>query len=323
MIFGSQYLTKQLKFGKKTTVFDTRTTVCINNATFTLDCVVSQECTRTYEIMWRLCVKSWSARKLWLKNRHLEGRRQISEFGLRHQRDLWRLWWTNYYPCDWKRRRAAPRFFFLHSCSDNCFATFLKILVPGHPRSGHQVRSRYPTSEKFQIASRPQWWREKFETFRIWCTTKYLQLVYLVFFAKHGVLVVLSMVLHLHLLHLLTAQAGSQRQLSHRAAGEVLSGSCILIRKGNEGERDKEMRVAAASDRFRRNSGANFNNMTVPPFTTTEPRFVGRSWNAQKKRQIPFDSWWCADSKNVFYIKIGRWPFSKIALLCLTRYLFL
>ena len=52
-------------------------------------------------------------------------------------------------------------------------------------------------------------------------------------------------------------------------------------------------------------------------------RFVGRSWNAQKKRQIPFDSWWCADSKNVIFIKIGRWPFSKIALLCLTRYLFL
>ena len=24
-----------------------------------------------------------------------------------------------------------------------------------------------------------------------------------------------------------------------------------------------------------------------------------------------------------FFIKIGRWPFSKIALLCLTRYLFL
>ena len=51
-------------------------------------------------------------------------------------------------------------------------------------------------------------------------------------------------------------------------------------------------------------------------------RFVGRSWNAQKKRQIPFDSWWCADSKNVIFIKIGRWPFSKIALLCPTRYFF-
>ena len=52
-------------------------------------------------------------------------------------------------------------------------------------------------------------------------------------------------------------------------------------------------------------------------------RFVGRSWNAQKKRQMPFDSWWGADSKNVIFIKIGRWPFSKNALLCLTRYLFL
>ena len=39
------------------------------------------------------------------------------------------------------------------------------------------------------------------------------------------------------------------------------------------------------------------------------PRFVGRSLNVQKKRQIPFDSWWCADSKNVIFIKIGWWPF--------------
>ena len=59
---------------------------------------------------------------------------------------------------------------------------------------------------------------------------------------------------------------------------------------------------------------------TAPP---NWARFVEGSWNAQKKRQIPFDSWWCADSKNVIFIKIGRWPFSKIALLCLTRYLFL
>ena len=62
------------------------------------------------------------------------------------------------------------------------------------------------------------------------------------------------------------------------------------------------------------NSSFSFHSMT---------RFVGRSWNAQKKRQIPFDSWWCADSKNVIFIKIGRWPFSEIALWCLTRYLFL
>ena len=49
---------------------------------------------------------------------------------------------------------------FLHSCSDKCSATFLKILGPGHLRSGHRVRSRNPTSEKnFRIASRPQWWR--------------------------------------------------------------------------------------------------------------------------------------------------------------------
>ena len=58
-------------------------------------------------------------------------------------------------------------------------------------------------------------------------------------------------------------------------------------------------------------------------FHVDASRFVGKSWNAQKKRQIPLDSWWCADSKNVIFIKIGRWPFSKIALLCLTRYLFL
>ena len=64
---------------------------------------------------------------------------------------------------------------FLHSCSDKCCATFLKILGPGHLRSGHRVRSSDPTSEKnFPIASRPQWWRERFETFRIWFTTKYV-----------------------------------------------------------------------------------------------------------------------------------------------------
>ena len=56
--------------------------------------------------------------------------------------------------------------------------------------------------------------------------------------------------------------------------------------------------------------------------STHAARFVGRSWNAKKKRQIPFDSWWCAYSKNVIFIKIGRWPFSKIALLCPTRYFF-
>ena len=62
----------------------------------------------------------------------------------------------------------------LHSCSDNSSTTFLKILGPGHQRSGHQVRSSDPTSGKFTIASRPQWLREKFEAFRIWYTTKYV-----------------------------------------------------------------------------------------------------------------------------------------------------
>ena len=42
-----------------------------------------------------------------------------------------------------KRRRR-----FLHSCLDSCSATYLKILGPGHFRSGHQVRSSDPTSEK-------------------------------------------------------------------------------------------------------------------------------------------------------------------------------
>ena len=76
---------------------------------------------------------------------------------------------------------------FLHSCSVKCSATFLKILGQGHLRSGHRVRSSDPTSEKnFPIASRPQWWRESFETFRIWFTTKYLQLVYLGYFFYIG-----------------------------------------------------------------------------------------------------------------------------------------
>ena len=63
----------------------------------------------------------------------------------------------------------------MHSCSDNCPATFLKIVCPGHQRSGHQVRSSDPTSKNFPSASRPQWLREIFEAFRIWYTTKYLQ----------------------------------------------------------------------------------------------------------------------------------------------------
>ena len=42
----------------------------------------------------------------------------------------------------------AQRCRVLHSCSDNSSATFLKILGPGHQRSGNQVRSSDPTSEK-------------------------------------------------------------------------------------------------------------------------------------------------------------------------------
>ena len=47
-----------------------------------------------------------------------------------------------------KTAMLRPTVFFLHSCSDNCSATFLKILGPGHQRSRHQVRSSDPTSEK-------------------------------------------------------------------------------------------------------------------------------------------------------------------------------
>ena len=43
---------------------------------------------------------------------------------------------------------VALRRRFLHSCSDNCSATFLKILGPGHQRSGHQVRSSDPRLRK-------------------------------------------------------------------------------------------------------------------------------------------------------------------------------
>ena len=81
-----------------------------------------------------------------------------------------------------KKTAARSAAIFLHSCSDNSSATFLKILGPGHQSSGHQVRSSDPTSENFTIVSRPQWLRERFESFRIWYTTKYLQLVYLGFF---------------------------------------------------------------------------------------------------------------------------------------------
>ena len=56
---------------------------------------------------------------------------------------------------------------FLHSYSDNSSATFLKVTPP---------------PKNLTIASRPHWLRERFETFRIWYTTKYLQLVYLRFF---------------------------------------------------------------------------------------------------------------------------------------------
>lgn len=50
----------------------------------------------------------------------------------------------------------SPLEVFMQSFSENCSETFLKILGPGHPRSGHQVRSSDTTSENFPITSRPQ-----------------------------------------------------------------------------------------------------------------------------------------------------------------------
>ena len=58
------------------------------------------------------------------------------------------------------------------------FRNFPEIFGPGHQRSG-QVTS---PPKNLTIASRPQWLRERFDTFRIWYTTKYLQLVDLGFF---------------------------------------------------------------------------------------------------------------------------------------------
>ena len=79
---------------------------------------------------------------------------------------------------------TPPRVFFaiaLHSCLDNCSASLLKILGPGHQRSDHQVSD--PTSEKLYSRVTATWWlREIFETFKIWYNTKYLQLEYLDFF---------------------------------------------------------------------------------------------------------------------------------------------
>ena len=43
-----------------------------------------------------------------------------------------------------KKTAARSAAIFLHSCLDNCSATFLKILGSGHQRSGHQVRSSDP-----------------------------------------------------------------------------------------------------------------------------------------------------------------------------------
>ena len=46
-----------------------------------------------------------------------------------------------------KWRRTAPPFF-LYNCSDIFSEHFVKILAPGHLRSGDQVRSSDPTSKK-------------------------------------------------------------------------------------------------------------------------------------------------------------------------------
>ena len=44
-------------------------------------------------------------------------------------------------------------------------------------------------------------------------------------------------------------------------------------------------------------------------------RFVGKWFHPQKKWNIPFDSWRWADLRKMIFIKIVRWPFSKIAFL--------
>ena len=49
-----------------------------------------------------------------------------------------------------------------------------KIRSPGQVKWPH-------LRKKITIGSRPQWLRERFEAFRIWYTTKYLQIVYLGF----------------------------------------------------------------------------------------------------------------------------------------------
>ena len=49
----------------------------------------------------------------------------------------------------WRINDGAARCCFCHSCLDNLSAPFLKILCPGHLRSGHQVRSNDPNSNKF------------------------------------------------------------------------------------------------------------------------------------------------------------------------------
>ena len=49
----------------------------------------------------------------------------------------------------WRINDGAARRCFCHSCLDNLSAPFLNILCPGHLRSGHQVRSNNPNSNKF------------------------------------------------------------------------------------------------------------------------------------------------------------------------------
>ena len=81
---------------------------------------------------------------------------------------------------------------FLHSCLDNCSATFLKILGPGHLRSGHQVRSsdhrldqvtKPPKKKTFQSRHGHSGGDTdlKLSGFSI-LPSRYLQLVYLGFF---------------------------------------------------------------------------------------------------------------------------------------------
>ena len=78
--------------------------------------------------------------------------------------------------------RAAPPFFGIAVGTTS--TTLLKILGPGHLSSGQQVRSSDPTSEKLSNRVTATVAGKRFETFRIWYTTKNIHTtcIYRIFF---------------------------------------------------------------------------------------------------------------------------------------------